>query len=344
METRTLVKLGKSSTVVSLPKSWVDVMGLKRGDKVKIQRLGDGTLKIIPKGITPSEGKKIKIDISKVSDKKLLERILMAYYLESADKISLFSSENDLEEVRKVANSFISQIGEGEIEEKENELSLVIDSTTEKFSMGQLISEMFANLLSMFSGLRKLIETKDQGNKENILRFEEKVDLLYHFALRKLIKAQVNRGIVKSMGLETPLWILGNRVVIKSIEQTADALTGLIDVTISLLEGGIGRETEEALLDYIEEIEDLIPEAINCFREHDAYLAHSLFSRIKTIQTKIYELQGKEKKNEAYCEFLTRLEVSLDSLFGTLEVVLNRSALGEPQIEGVEVLELGSGD
>lgn len=342
IETRKLVKLGKSSIVVSLPKGWVDVMGLERGNEVKIQRMGDGTLKIIPREVTPSKGRKIKVDISKIRDEKLLERILMGYYLEGAESLSFTSTEENFDEVKKVAESFLSLIGEGEMEEREGELVLVINSKTEKFSMVQLISEMFGSLLSMFSELKDLIKTKDKTKKDSILNFEEKVDSLYLFALRKLISAQGSRGIVKTIGLKSPLWILGNRLVIKSIEQTADIITKLLDSVFSLIETEIKSETEEALFLTIEEIEDIIPEMINAFRERNSRTANSLFNKINNIQSKIYELMERETGNVHYTEFLTSLSGGLEPFFGILEVVLNRSTTVKPNIDGIEEISLKS--
>lgn len=344
IETRKLVKLGKSSIVVSLPKGWTEVMGLKRGDEVRVEQLGDGTLKIIPRDVTPSKGREIRFDISKFEDKKLLERLFMGFYLEGAERIIFHSSTNDLKEVKNVAKNSLGLVGEGEILEKENELVLVVGSKTEKFSMSQLISEMFGSLLSMFSELKTLLSEKQKDQQEKVQHFERKVDSLYHFALRKLISAQAHRGIVKDIGLKSPQWILGNRLVIKSIEQTADILSNLSDSAISLMNKKIDEENEETIISFIERIEDVIPGLINCFRERDPHLANSLFKRIKDIQSEIHGVLGKEHIGVAYNEFLTRLDVSLEPFVAVLEVVFNRSTSEELHIEGIETLELETSD
>lgn len=346
METRTLLKLGKSSIVAVLPKKWCEGMGLKRGDEVKIKRMGDGTLRIIPKGIAPVKGRKINIDISKIKDDKVLERLLVAHYLEGADEIFLTTSEHNSEKLNQVVENFLSIIGEGEVgEREENRVQLLIDSKTEEFSMEQLISDMFANLLSMFTELKKLVKLKDKTKKDDVIRFEERIDSLYLFALRKIIKVQKNRALIKNIGLKSPLWLLGNRIVIKSIEQTADSLNKLLGTAVSLVEEvKLKEETEEALIEFIEEIEDMIPEIINCFLDIDTYLSNSLFEKINAFQSKIYELMEMEEDERIYNEFLLKLAASLEPLFGVLEVSFNRRASEKPQREGVEAKNLQNAD
>lgn len=346
METRTLLKLGKSSIVAVLPKKWCEGMGLKRGDEVKIKRMGDGTLRIIPTGIAPVKGRKINIDISKIKNDKVLERLLVAHYLEGADELALTTSEHDAEKLNLVVENFLSIIGEGEVgEREEDQVQLLIDSKTEQFNMEQLISDMFANLLSMFTELKKLVKQKDKTKKEDVIRFEERIDSLYLFALRKIIKVQKNRALIKNIGLKSPHWLLGNRIVIKSIEQTADSLIKLLGAAVSLVEEGkLKEETKEALGGYIEEIEDVIPEIINCFLEIDTYLSTSVFEKINSLQSKIYELMELEEDEPLYNEVLLKLAASLESLFGVLEVSFNRRASEKPEREGVEVKKLQNTD
>lgn len=47
-ETRRIQFTGKSSYIVSLPKQWVNELGLKQGDQITISREGRSSLKITP--------------------------------------------------------------------------------------------------------------------------------------------------------------------------------------------------------------------------------------------------------------------------------------------------------
>ena len=47
-ETRKIQFTGKSSYIVSLPKQWIQDLGLKRGDQIKVSRQGSSSLQIYP--------------------------------------------------------------------------------------------------------------------------------------------------------------------------------------------------------------------------------------------------------------------------------------------------------
>ena len=47
-ETRKIQFTGKSSYIVSLPKQWINELGLKQGDQVRMVRKGSSTLEVFP--------------------------------------------------------------------------------------------------------------------------------------------------------------------------------------------------------------------------------------------------------------------------------------------------------
>ena len=47
-ETRKIQFTGKSSYIVSLPKQWINELGLKQGDQIRMVRKGSSTLELFP--------------------------------------------------------------------------------------------------------------------------------------------------------------------------------------------------------------------------------------------------------------------------------------------------------
>ena len=65
-ETRKLQYTGGSSYIVSLPKKWIQDLGLKQGDNVIIMRQGNSTLQIAPASKRASkEQKEATIEVGK---------------------------------------------------------------------------------------------------------------------------------------------------------------------------------------------------------------------------------------------------------------------------------------
>jgi len=99
MAVRTLLKLGKSSLVVVLPKDWLKEVGLKSGDKVLIRQEDDGSIKIIPANISTLQTttrSRIVINIDKCSEEDLIQRLLVANYLVGNDNIVLMTKKEPI--------------------------------------------------------------------------------------------------------------------------------------------------------------------------------------------------------------------------------------------------------
>ena len=81
-ETRRIQFTGKSSYIVSLPKQWVNELGLKQGDQITISREGRSSLKIIPvkEQTKSSQGEEAILEISRDEDNAAIVRRLVSLY------------------------------------------------------------------------------------------------------------------------------------------------------------------------------------------------------------------------------------------------------------------------
>ncbi|HYY40221.1 MAG TPA: AbrB/MazE/SpoVT family DNA-binding domain-containing protein, partial [Nitrososphaera sp.] len=74
-ETRKLQYTGGSSYIVSLPKKWIQDLGLKQGDHVVILRQGNTTLQIAPASKRPiKEQKEATVEVGKDNNPYFIAR------------------------------------------------------------------------------------------------------------------------------------------------------------------------------------------------------------------------------------------------------------------------------
>ncbi len=87
---RKIQKLGSSSLVITIPKSWATKLGLRAGDKVAVIDEGDH-LKIMPYDPTISSGKTtIRLPIKKVLENEAVTKsVVRCLYLCGADRLEL---------------------------------------------------------------------------------------------------------------------------------------------------------------------------------------------------------------------------------------------------------------
>ncbi|RLI09159.1 PhoU family transcriptional regulator, partial [Candidatus Bathyarchaeota archaeon] len=82
-DVRKIQVTGGSTYIVSLPKSWVEQMGLRRGSTVNVVQMDDLTLCIQPKGArTDERARRAVITVSdSVSPESLVRRVVSAYLI-----------------------------------------------------------------------------------------------------------------------------------------------------------------------------------------------------------------------------------------------------------------------
>ena len=77
VETRKVQQVGHSTLMVSLPKEWVIATGLSQGDILTLQQDDDGSLHILPVGVSEKrEIVKSIVDADKCEGHSLLTRII----------------------------------------------------------------------------------------------------------------------------------------------------------------------------------------------------------------------------------------------------------------------------
>ena len=71
---RKIMSLGKSSLVISLPKEWMQLNDLKKGDSVSFNIQRDRSLVVYPSAFKKSEPKEITLSIGQNEEELLITR------------------------------------------------------------------------------------------------------------------------------------------------------------------------------------------------------------------------------------------------------------------------------
>src|SRR5437868_12134450 len=96
-ETRKLQYTGGSSYIVSLPKKWIQDLGLKQGDHVIILRQGNSVLQIAPASKRMSkEQREATIEVGKENNPYFIARKLIALYFLGFNVINIVPKEDRL--------------------------------------------------------------------------------------------------------------------------------------------------------------------------------------------------------------------------------------------------------
>ena len=233
-ELRKVQITGGATYVISLPKKWVKAAGLKPKDQVALIPQADMSLLIVPKGeLKPKEVSEAIIEASAETGLEAVIRDFIAHYLVGYDVIRV-----KLRNVRyrDLLKSSIRQklIGVEIMEESADEIVAQCLLGHVELPLRRALDRMHVLMLFMLKDAMKALVSNDKDLAVEIVERDDEVDRLYFFAVRQLKAAVYNRMLIEEMGLSNPRDCLGYRLIVKSIERSADHAARIASVIPTL--------------------------------------------------------------------------------------------------------------
>jgi phosphate uptake regulator len=227
---RKIQKLGSSSLVVTIPKSWAVRLGLSVGDKVAVIDAGDH-LKIVPHDLLSPSGKKV----ARFMVKKMLENqdvtnsLINCLYVCGAKRVQfMFSSREDrviesiiktLEERKGCEVKDLSVSTKGYIE-----VELKCNNRDPKSALKVLNSEVHEVMTDIAFGI-----LGDNGKKKEAINKVNKVKELIEDLIRGVMNSSENLSINEVSGCGTTFFLLNLRFVGNLIELLARSSKDITD-------------------------------------------------------------------------------------------------------------------
>src|SRR5947208_3801254 len=282
MEARKVQKVGYSTLIVSLPKDWVEEVGLKQGDIVSFRRESDGGITVYPGLTKERESFRYIIDADLCDSPNLLTRIITANYLTGHDTIQIVSkkelSSRHLEEVRGVSRR-LTGLGIVEQNLKSVTLQSFVDPT--KFPIYGLMRRLQIILSSMLEQAVKSVVEGRVALADEVLHMEEEADRIYWMIIRQLLLAVLDRRVAKEVGIEGPMHVVANRVIAKRPQQMADSASHVTLGAQKLKRDGKTGDPKKnkGILDYSDKVRLLIEDSFNALMKGDLKKSNDCIER-----------------------------------------------------------------
>ena len=283
MEARKVQKVGYSTLIVSLPKDWVEEVGLKQGDIVSFRRESDGGITVYPGLTKERESFRYIIDADLCDSPNLLTRIITANYLTGHDTIQIVSkkelSSRHLEEVRGVSRR-LTGLGIVEQSLKSVTLQSFVDPT--KFPIYGLMRRLQIILSSMLEQAVKSVVEGRVAMADEVLHMEEEADRIYWMIIRQLLLAVLDRKVAKEVGIEGPMHVVGNRVIAKSLERMADSASHVALESQKLKGSGknVDPKITKGLIELSEKVRAMIEDSFNALMKGDLKKSNEAIERV----------------------------------------------------------------
>lgn len=223
---RKLIKLGKSSLAVTLPRRWVESLGLKEGDLVLVDE-HDDYLMILVADRRREEGRSAHVRAGR-GEEDSLARMIIALYQAGYDVIRISTPEGRVSALRESLRRTLSRlIGLEVVEEGADYIVLQMVTDAAAMSAERVLNRMEILVLNSLKDLDLYARSGDTSILADILERDEEIDKFYFLLSRQVSLALRNPAYLKQMGVEDRPLLLPIFNYGKTLERIGDVLVGL---------------------------------------------------------------------------------------------------------------------
>ena len=280
---------GGNSFVVSLPKTWVNDVGLRASDPVAVLVQPDSSLLIVPRrDIRAATKSEAVLEATQGLDKDFLLRHFISYYLAGYDTIRIQLGKSD-----GALRGFIREgirrklVGVEIIEESSGGILTQCLSGYVDLPLKKALERMAIIAGGMLSDSVVVLQADSKGMATEVNERDDEVDRFYHFLLRQLNIAVRDRSVIQEIGLTSTRDCLGYRLVVKSVERVADHAAGIAaeaENLQALPEGAVKRITDMAALS-----KKVFDSSISALLRLDGKMAEDAIAKTKEV----VQMEGK---------------------------------------------------
>jgi phosphate uptake regulator len=328
------MSLGRSSMVISLPKNWMQLNELKKGDVVSYAIQRDRSLVVYPRAETKATSKEITLRIGQNEDEALITQKIIGPFLNGYSGITLISEKifsiPQSKAIRNVAGRLYMRIMES------NSQGIYLQNLTDesKASLEQAIQRMHLISQSMCEDVCTAFMNRDVALAKSVCSLDDDVDHFCFFLIRLLRKAAQDAALANKLRIDT-LDCMDHQTLVYRIEHTADYTTDIARQIIMLNE--TQQKIPDVVLDLLvtagRETCNLYVKAVNSFFSKNASLSVEIMREKYRIEKLDQEIKSKvfaveQKKAElvcAICSIRENIKRIADCAANIAEIAINRA-------------------
>jgi phosphate uptake regulator len=289
---------GRGSFIISLPKEWVEDIGLKRGSEIAFNIQPDSTLTLVPRKIAEKEGKNdaakpkeyyINVDPKEAPESAL--RMIKALYAIGADIIRIhFKNIKDAPKYKIETKNFVRDtfLGAEIIDETPDEITLQILIKHSEFGIEKAIRRMAIVALAANRDAIAYLGDRNSSLYDSVIHARNDVNRLGLYIVRQL-KYGIERNLYRELGFRTPKEFLLYRIAVNDVENIGENALNIVhnvgefqkllnDETLFLKEP-IDEEVYGQLVDFYAQAQQLYEDAIKAVFKRDYKDAEKLISK-----------------------------------------------------------------
>lgn len=282
--TRRVQFTGKSTYIVSLPKTWVVRHGLKPGSQVVVEERG-GIVVVKPMDSSIARSRSLAISIDKKTNIDSAIRMVIAAYIMGYDVIVLKTSDYVNPLIRNTIRELIINklpgveiIGE---DEKEIQLQVLLNTTS--IPIQDILKRLVKVVYSVVQDACMALTGSGEVSADEVVKEDDSVDRVYFYAIRALNMA--GEGDIETSEVYDVKELLTYRSLSKLLERIGDH-------GVNIARNAAIIQSHRSLM---EEVGELCNSALNIYLKATNAFFEFNYSSINEIDQEIRELREKER-------------------------------------------------
>lgn len=331
---RRIMALGRSSMVISLPKNWMQLNELKKGDVVSFAIQRDRSLVVYPGTEKKVQPKEITLRIGQDEDENLITQKIIGPFLNGYSGITLISEKIFSIPQRKAIRNIAGRLYMRIMESNSQGVYIQTLADESKASLEQAIQRMHLIAHSMCEDACTALKNRDLALAKSVFSLDDDVDHFSFFILRLLRKAAQDAALANELRID-PLDCMDHQTLVYRIEHAAD-YTADIARHIIMLDGSqqkIPDDVLELMVTAGTEAVDLYVKAVTAFFSKDVPFSVEIMRKQKRIEKLDQEIAskaftGKQKNAElvcAICSIRDNIKRIADCAANIAEIAVNRA-------------------
>ena len=328
------MSLGRSSMVISLPKNWMQLNELKKGDVVSFAIQRDRSLVVYPGAEKKAKPMEITLRIGENEGDTLITQKIIGPFLNGYSGVTLISEKifsiPQRKAIRNIAGRLYMRIMESD--SKGVYLQTLADES--RASLEQAIQRMHLISHSMCEDICTALKNRNVALAKSVFSLDDDVDHFSFFLLRLLRKAAQDAALANELRID-PLDCMDHQTLVYRIEHAAD-YTADIARHIIMLDGSkqkIPDDVLDLMVIAATESVDLYVKAVNAFFSKDVPFSVEIMKKQQGIEKLDQEIAskaftGKQKNAElvcAICSIRDNIKRIADCAANIAEISINRA-------------------
>ena len=273
--------------MVSIPKGWLDQYNLTKGDKLFFEVREDGSLLIYPLDAKHKRSSTITITVPPSADKGLVERQLIACYLNNYQELIMESTEVFTSDQQEELRARLKElVGLQIIETSSKMIRIQSIVNVSDLNLERSLNRAHTITTSMLQDAIRALETLDVDLAKSIIKMDDDVNQFYFLILKQLQYALQNPIIMKELGIDL-VDILSYYAALRRVEHIADQSKAIADSIENLKSYNTPNELIKLVNSFFKQACDTYCQAVKGLSSKDITLTNAVINNKYRIRNEI---------------------------------------------------------